>query len=56
MTQQLSAREPNAEQIEEQEKTISKARILYLSEKFEFDDFSRAKAPFLYKKFKPMKS
>lgn len=37
--QYLQERRILLEQIEEQEKTISKARKLYLSEKFEFDDF-----------------
>ncbi len=41
--QYLEERKILLEQIEEQEKTISKARILYLSEKFEFDDFSSLK-------------
>lgn len=41
--QYLQERRILLEQVEEQEKTISKARKLYLSEKFEFDDFSSLK-------------
>lgn len=41
--QSLQEKKILLEQIEEQEKTISKARKLYLSEKFEFDDFSSFK-------------